>query len=328
MPAPFRIFIPDTEASERMKLATRLAALPNVAVRTGADFSTSEERMLRDVEDADVLCVALARVSASVIAAAPNLRMVVKCGIGTDNIDLEAARSRGISVVRTAGVNFRGVAEYVIGAVIVHFRRVLELNSAIRTDDWTPLRQKWAGRVESLQGRVIGVVGAGAIGREVVRLALAHGMRALVHDPHVPESALRELGVEPVGLEQLLADSDVVTLHALLTPETTHLISTDQLRAMQPHAILINTSRGPVVDEKALVLALDQGAIGGAVLDVFETEPLPSNSPLRSLPNCILSPHLAGCTDGGYAEIGERAAELVELFLNGRPLISGCVVVP
>ncbi len=328
MSRPSRVFIPDTEASERMCLATRLAALPDVAVRTGSDFSTPEERMVRDVGDAEVACVALARVSSSVIAAAPNLRLVVKCGIGTDNIDLDAARARGITVVRTAGVNFRGVPEYVMGSVIVHFRRILELNSAIRTDEWTPLRQKWAGRVESLQGRAIGVVGAGAIGREVIRLAIAHGMRVLVHDPHVPEAALRDLGVEPVGLDGLLAESDVVTLHPLLTPETTHLISTIQLRSMQRHAILINTSRGPVVDEQALVAALERGDIAGAVLDVFETEPLPADSPLRSFPNCILSPHLAGCTDGGYAEIGERAAELVELFLAGRPLIANCVVVP
>ena len=172
----------------------------------------------------------------------------------------------------------------------------------------------------------MGIVGIGAIGRETARLARAHGMRVLANDPYVDSRDAEAAGARLVSLSELLRDADVVSLHVLLTPDTHHLIGDEELASMKPGALLINSARGPVVDERALADALRAGVIGGAVVDVYELEPPLEDNPLLGLDNCHLTPHLSGCTDYGYREIGALAADLVLRYVDGRPLPEHCVV--
>ena len=201
------VYIPDTEAGERMGLADRLSGLPGVSVRLGDSFSTPADEVAAGVGGADVLCVALARVDAAVFEVAESLRLVVKCGIGTENIDLEAARARGVGVVRTSGVNVHGAAEYVIASALLVGRQLRSLDAEVRAGRWAEARLQWAGRISSLAGKTIGIVGLGAIGRETTRLALAHGMSVLASDPFVDATSAAALGAELVPLERLLENA-------------------------------------------------------------------------------------------------------------------------
>ena len=300
------VLIADREVSERMDLA-RLLRRQGLEVRCGTPFASTETEMLAQIAGVDVVTVGLGRVSSAVIAAgAPRLRLVVKCGIGTDNIDIVAARDSGVRVLRTSGVNFYGVAEYVVGGVIALLRRVRTLDAAVRAGQWNSVRNEVAGLLPTLQGATLGIIGFGAIGRALADLAQAHGMRVVVFDPY----AKVEPPIVAAPLPQLLGQSDVVSVHAMLTSETQGLIGRAQIAQMKPSAILVNTSRGPIVDDLAVADALHRRELGGALLDVFTTEPPSSDHPILTAPNCILTPHLAGCTRQGYEEIGARAAQL------------------
>ncbi len=314
------VLIPDTEASERMGLARRLAGLTGVRVRVGVEFSSSEQQLVEMTGDADVLAVALARVSRRVIESAPQLRLIVKCGIGTENIDVAVARARGIVVARTSGINFGGVAEFVIGACIALYRRVPHLDAAVPHGEWTDRRIELAGRLPSLEGKLIGLVGFGAIAREVARLARAHRMTVLASDPYVSDGDCAAAGVTRVELDELLRRADIVSVHVVLTSETRGLLNAARLALMPSHALLVNTARGGIVDQAALTERLATGRLAGAVLDVLEVEPPDPADPLLRRPNCLLSPHLAGCTTAGYEEIGERAAALIAGYIDGRPI--------
>ena len=320
-----RVYIADTEASERMGVAKRLATNDAIDLRLGSAFAASAETVAEELGDADVACVALGRVSAEAMDAASNLRLVVKCGIGVDNIDTDAAAERGIGVLRMALVNSAGPAEWVIGAVIAHLRRFAALDRAVRAGAWGDVRTRWSGRVPALSGRTLGIAGLGSIGHRLARLALAHGMTVLAHDPYVEAGPA---GVRLVDRRELLEAADVLSLNMVLTESTRHWLSTDELALMKPSAVVANSSRGPIVDEAALNQALRSGQIAGAVLDVFELEPPTADNPLFELEQVLLTPHLGGCTDQGYEEIGALAAELIDGFRQGVAPPPACVVVP
>lgn len=318
--------IADTEASERMDMSGRYREL-GLQVSLGTRFSTPAAEMAAEVGRAEILAVALGRADAAVIAAAPELRLIVKCGIGTENIDLEAARARGVGVVRTAGVNVLGAAEYVIAVALQHGRRLVELDRAVRAARWVETRLAWSGLVGSLTGKTLGIVGLGAIGREVARLATAHGMQVLAADPFLDEAAAAAAGAVLVPLETLLPASDVVSVHVVLDDSTHHLVGREQFAQMKPTALFVNASRGGVVDTAALHEALWTGTIAHAAIDVLEQEPPPDDHPLLALDNVTLSPHLAGCTDHGFAEIGAKATELTRAWIAGEELPSACTLV-
>lgn len=320
-----KVFIADREASERMHVGDLLLAESGFDVRIGRSLAASESEVIAEISDAEAVCVALGRISAKVMDQAPELRLIVKCGIGVDNIDVEAARSRGIMVLRTAGVNFRSVSEYVIGATIACFRQFVSMDRLVRNGRWSDLRVETTGLLPALTGRTLGVIGFGAIGREVARLAQAHGMRVIAYDPYLDFDSVAS-GVEQVGKSELLSQADVVSLHVLLTEETRHFLGKQEFDMMKRDAVLVNSSRGPVVDEKALAVALAGHQIRGAALDVMEIEPPVSENPLLRSDRCLLTPHLAGCTDYGYREIGERAVELVRQFARGEEVDRACVV--
>jgi len=321
-----KIYISDTEAAERMGMAGLLASAGRVEFRTGTTPAAAPDEMLASIGDAEIVCVALGRVTAKAMDSDPLLKLIIKCGIGVDNIDVEAATERGIPVLRAAGVNFRSVAEYVIGATIASLRRFNQMDGAVRNGKWQEMRAEWAGLLPALTERTIGIVGLGSIGRETARLAEAHGMRVIAHDPYLSPAVAEAMGVVLLSKAELLEQADVISLHVLLTDETRHLISDEEFALMKPGAVLVNSARGPIVDEAALVRALRTGRIAAAALDVLELEPPTEDNPLLQLEGCLLTPHLGGCTDYGYYEIGQLATELVHRFAEGRPIPRSCVV--
>jgi D-3-phosphoglycerate dehydrogenase len=282
--------------------------------------------LARDIGDADVVAVAFGRVDDAVMDAAPNLRLIVKCGIGVDCIDVEAARRRDIPVLRAAGVNFNSVAEWVLGAMISHLRRFIPLDRAVRNGGWQDERGRWTGVLPGLPGRTLGLFGVGSIGSRVAELAAAHGMHVIGFDPYLSVEAAGRVGVELVERDALFQRADVVSIHAVLTEETHHAVGRPELVQMPATAILVNSARGPIVDEAALVQALRTGEIAGAALDVLELEPAAPDNPLLTMDQVLLSPHLAGCTDTGYREIGAKASQLIDDVLRGVAVPADCVV--
>jgi D-3-phosphoglycerate dehydrogenase / 2-oxoglutarate reductase len=259
-------------------------------------------------------------ITRQVIEAATKLRIIAVASIGLDHIDHEAAAERGIVVFNIPGGSSQSVAEYAIGSIINVMKKMTCANNDMKAGIYD--RVKYAG--QELEGKTIGIVGIGQIGMRVARLALAFGMKVLandpyvriVYDPNVWDGVTQSSRIEMVGLEELLRRSDVVTLHCPLNEETHHLISARELAMMQPHAYLINTARGPVVDEHALRDALLEGKIAGAAIDVIDREPtrgVPYETPLKEVDDslCILSPHLGGVTRESQARIGVIVANRI-----------------
>lgn len=252
------------------------------------------------------------RFGAEVIAAADRLKVFGRTGVGYDNIDVAAATERGIAVCPTPGVNRQSVAEHTIALLLSVARRVPGNVAAVAAGDWPQV----SGR--ELSGATLGLIGLGAIGKAVARIATGFGMRVLAHDPYLDADVIAESGVEAVALHELLAASDFVSPHIFLDDSTRHLIDAEAIATMKPGAYLVNTARGGVVDETALAAALRDGRLSGAALDVLETEPLPPDSPLRGLPNLIITAHIGAATVESRARSGHMAAQAVIDVLEGR----------
>ena len=268
-----------------------------------ADRPLDEEELVELVRGCWGLIVGVDPVTAAVLDAGP-LRVVVRFGSGTDNVDLEAAGRRGVRVATTPGANARSVAELTIGLLLALARHLVVHDREIRSGSWS----RHTG-IE-LAGRRLGVVGYGAVGRQVAGIAGALGMEVVATDP-----AVRDAEVPLVDLETMLASSDAVTLHVPLADDTRAMIGATQLDRMRPQALLVNTSRGGLVDEQALAQALAAGRLGGAAFDTFEREP-PEASPLLALDNFIASPHAGAATMEAARRTGVAA---VRELLAGRP---------
>ena len=270
--------------------------------------SSTEARFGSELETAAGLIVRSATtVDARLLEAAPELKVVGRAGVGVDNIDVAAASERGVAVVNAPGGNTVSAAELTMALLLSVARRVSEADRSMREGRWD--RANLQG-VE-LRGRTLGVVGAGRIGSTVADRCRAFGMRVIVHDPYLSADRLAELRSVVVEMDQLLAEADVITLHVPLTDETRGLIGESALLKMKKGSFLVNLSRGGVVDEAALARALIEGRIAGAGLDVYETEPLPPESPLLSAPNLVLTPHLGASTKEAQVQVAlEVAANL------------------
>ena len=299
--------------------AARALPLPLV-VHDDPDRPPSRDRLLADVRGAAALITLLTeRVDRELLdAAGPGLRIVANCAVGYDNVDVAAAAERGVVVTNTPGVLDQATADVAFGLVLAASRRLVEADRFMRTGrDWIWGPQLFLG-LDISAGATLGIVGLGRIGLAVARRAAAFDMRILATGRRASGEEARALGVEPADLPRLLADSDVVSLHCPLTPETHHLVGAAQLAAMKPTAILVNTARGPVVDEAALVEALRTGQIAGAGLDVFEDEPRPHPG-LRELENVVLLPHVASAGRATRDAMGTLAVDNVRAVLRGEP---------
>ncbi len=265
------------------------------------------------IAQADAILVREARIDRAVIERLARCRVIVRYGIGLDNVDLEAARERHIYVANTPGYGLDEVSTHALALLLAVARRVVTRDRAIRTGTWDVGRRE---PMYPVSGRVVGVVGFGGIARAFVDKMRAFApARTLVFDPYVDALPDGTLGVD---LATLCREADLISLHAPLTPETRHLIGADELALMRPTTILVNTSRGGLVDESALAEALAAGRLFGAGLDVFEREPPPPDHPFRRLDNVVLSDHTAWYSEASVRELQRRAAEEVARVLAGQ----------
>src|SRR3954470_18518387 len=241
-----------------------------------------EDELIAAVHDADLLLMCYTPITARVIAAAEKLKGIVKYGVGIDAIDIPAAIARGIPVVNVPEYAEETVAEGAFALMIALAKKLMPIGREMDAKGWAWPTPRWLGL--DLAGRTLGLVGAGRIGRSMARMAAGFRMRVIGHDPHVGADAMRAAGIEKVDdLHALLAQSDVVSIHAVLNAETLYLIGPRELAAMKRTAFLINVSRGAIVDEAALAVALREKRIGGAALDVFSQEPMHVDHPLAEL---------------------------------------------
>lgn len=263
----------------------------------GADATTEAEI----APHAQGVLLRTARMDAAQLSRMPRLRIVARHGVGTDTVDTAFARERGIRVSTTPEANVLSVAEHAI-ALLMAVRRGIGAAAAGTADRGALIGGE-------LSGSTLGLIGYGRIARHVARIARGgFGIRILAFDPAVPDDDVRADGAEPCSLDDLLAASDAVSVHVPLVPETRGLLGAAQLRRMRRHAVVVNTSRGGVVDEKALASALDAGEVGGAGLDVSEVEPMPADHPLRGRANVVVTPHIGGQTREAMRRVAMEAA--------------------
>jgi D-3-phosphoglycerate dehydrogenase len=253
------------------------------------------------------------RVDAELLAAAsPRLAVVAVASVGTDRIDLAAATRAGVLVVNAPTGSTIAAAEHTMALMLALLRRIPSADASVRRGEWE--RAKYIGA--ELQHRTLGLIGLGKIGKAVASRAAAFEMRVIAHDPFLTAEQASEHGARLVGLPELLASADVVSVHVLLTPQTRGLIGQAELKAMKPGAVLLNVARGGLVDEAALAAALHSGHLGGAAVDVFTTEPMAADNPLRDAPNTILTPHLGASTAEAQDRAGVEMAERLLLALS------------
>jgi phosphoglycerate dehydrogenase-like enzyme len=257
--------------------------------------------------------------TAAILERAASLRVIARPGAGLDHVDVDAASAMGIAVVTTPGANAEGVADFTLALILATLRRIVPVDRAVRVGTW-----RLDGLSADLAGATVGVVGLGSIGRAVVRRLIGFGCRVLAVESHPDTRFCAEHGVTLTTIEDMLPSVDVLTLHVPLTAATHHLIDATRLATMRPGAILVNTSRGAVVDQDALVRALAAGSLGGAGLDVFEREPLDAGDPLLSMPNVTVSGHQAALSMGSVTAM---VGAVVEALLDAREgrVPRGCV---
>ncbi len=275
----------------------------------------SPEDKVERAKDADVIMNTRGSVSwrEEELSRLPKLKLIATCSIGTDMIDLEAARRRGITVCNQPGRTAPVVAEHMFGLMFAAAKRAAFLTAGMKAGQW-PRKDN-----VMLQGKVLGVVGTGAIGAEMTRLAGAIGMEVIAWTFNPSQERAEKLGVRYVELDELLETADVVSLHVALTEDTKNLIGKRELNLMKPGALLLNGARGAVIDTPALVGALNSGHLGGAGIDVFDTEPPPPDYPLFECEQVVLTPHCADMTPEGVDLLNSGVVDNVIAFLEGRP---------
>ena len=270
------------------------------------------DELLRDVADAEAIVVRSATtVDAALIAGAPRLRVIARAGSGVDNVDLEAASARGILVVNAPGVNSISVAEHACALILALARSLAAADAAMKQGRWE--KKQLVGA--ELRGKTLGILGLGRIGQEVAFRAHGFGMQVLAHDPFIAEQVAADLDVELVSLDDLCTRSDYLTLHLPATSTTNHVLDAARLASCKRGIRIVNTARGSLIDEAALAAALESGQVGGAGLDVFETEP-PADARLTSMPQVIATPHIAASTVEAQELVGVEALSCVRDYLR------------
>jgi glyoxylate reductase len=284
------------------------------------EYPPPYEVILEKVADKQgLLCLLTDRIDIAVVEAAPHLKVISQCAVGFDNIDVPAATARKIAIGNTPGVLTDATADFAFSLLMAASRRIGEAIDYVRGGQW----QTWGLTLllgQEIYGQTLGLIGFGRIGQAVARRARGFDMRILYHDTTRQITAETELGAEYCAFDDLLAESDFVSLHVNLTTQTRGLISSRELALMKPDAILINTARGPVVDSQALYRALKDGQIGYAALDVTDPEPLPADHPLLTLPNLIVAPHIASATVTSRTQMALMAVKNLVAGVRGEGL--------
>lgn len=275
----------------------------------------TEAELLPLVSDAVAMVVrSETKVTRKVIESAPMLRVVGRAGVGVDNVDAEAATQRGIVVMNTPGGNTISTAELTCSMLMALARKIPVANASMKAGEWN--RKAFSGT--ELYNKTLGVLGMGRIGGEVAKRALAFGMRVLAYDPYLSPARAKALQVEMVDLDEIYAQSDFITVHMPLTDETRSMINATTIAKMKDGVRILNCARGGIVNEQDLATALKSGKVAGAALDVYETEPLPKDSPLRAMPEVVMTPHLGASTEEAQENVGiEVAEQIIDYLLKG-----------
>ncbi len=292
------------------------AGIENLKAQPGWDVIVSNPKEYQNhLADAEAMLVRSAvKVTRDVLAQAPKLRVIGRAGVGVDNVDLEAATAAGVLVMNTPGGNAVSVAEHTLALMLALARSIPQASASTKSGRWE--KKKYMGG--ELRGKTLGVIGLGSIGREVALRARALEMRILACDPYVSTQRATDLGLELVEMRQLLAESDYISLHMALTPETRGMLSAEAFAQMKSGVRIVNCARGELIDEEALREALVSGKVGGAALDVFSPEPPAAENPLLAVENLIATPHIGGSTEEAQEIVGVRIVEqLVEYLKNG-----------
>ena len=308
-----KIVVPDDEppvftATTEEK---RLRQLGEVVIHNSRALSDAE--LLKRIADADiVLNIRSTSVfTANVMKNSPQLKLISIYGVGYDNVDISSASKLNITVTNTPGYSTVAVSEMALALMLAVARRIVQNDRTIRGGEWA------RGYASQLCGKTLGVIGTGSIGQRMIQLGKSVGMEVIAWTFHPSSERASQYGVEFVSLEDIMRRSDVLSIHVLASPETSNLISKHELMMMKPTALLINTSRGSVINEPDLIEALTNGTIAGAGLDVFAAEPLPADSPLRSLDNVVLSPHTAAMVPEATLAGLSIAVDNIANFLQG-----------
>ncbi|MDR7469030.1 MAG: C-terminal binding protein [Armatimonadota bacterium] len=297
-------------------LEVERAVLRAVGAELVAMQAGSEAELAEAVGNADGLLVCYAPVTRRVIERAQRCRVIARYGIGVDNVDVDAATERGIVVTNVPDYCIEEVSDHALALLLACARKVAFLDRGVRAGRW---EARDAVPIRRLRGQVLGLVGFGKIPRLLAAKARALGLTVLAYDPYLDAATCEAYGARQVELGELLARADFVSVHAPLTPQTRGLIGEAELRRMKPTAYLINTARGPIVHEAALLQALQEGWIAGAALDVLESEPPPAGHPLLQAPQVVLTPHVAFYSEESLQELQRKAAEEVARVLTGQP---------
>jgi D-3-phosphoglycerate dehydrogenase len=290
-----------------------------VLAQVGAELVVAERpepaAVAELARDAEAVMVTYMPITAELIRQLPRCRIIARFGIGVDNVDVAAATQAGIVVTNVPDYCIDEVSDHALALLLALARRLLPADRAVRAGVWsvsalTPIHR--------LRGRVLGLVGFGKIARALARKAQALGLEVLAYDPYLPPEAIEAQGARPVGFQELLERSDFISIHAPLTPETRHLFNEEAFGKIKPGAFLINTARGPIVDERALLRALESGRLAGAALDVLEQEPPPADAPLLRREDVLITPHIAFYSEESLVELQTKAAEEVVRVLQGQ----------
>ena len=279
---------------------------------------TPDDKIVEYIGDADAVLCNKTRLTAEVLEQCPNLKYIGECATGFNNIDIDAAKRLGITVCNVPAYSDAAVAQQVFSFILHFASRVADYNSFVADRGWinSPSFAAMEFPTVELAGKTLGIVGFGRIGKTAANIAAAFGMKVIVNT----RTVRNEPGVEFVSFKELMERSDYITLHCPLTPETTGLINEDALKLCKPSAVLVNTSRGPVVNEKALADALENGIIAGAGLDVLESEPMSAECPLFRARNCVITPHVAWAPLETRVRLMKTVAENLAAFKNGTPI--------
>ncbi|MHA1833905.1 MAG: glyoxylate reductase [Candidatus Baldrarchaeia archaeon] len=281
-----------------------------------------KEVIIEEAKDVDALVTLLTdKIDKEVLDAAKNLKIIAQYAVGYDNIDVEECTRRGIYVTNTPEVLTEATADFTWALILAVARRVVEADKFIRSGEWEKSRTGWHPKMllgTDIHGKTLGIIGLGRIGTAVARRAKGFNMKIIYYSRSRKENIEKELGLKYVDLNTLLREADFVSIHVPLTEETYHMIGERELKLMKNTAFLINTSRGKVIDEKALYKALKEKWIAGAALDVFEEEPTPANNPLLELENIVVAPHIASATHETRSRMAEMVAQNLIAYFEGK----------
>jgi len=281
-----------------------------------ADCDTEDE-MIEAAKEADAVITTYARITRRVMEGLSKCQVIVRYGIGFDNIDVDAATDNNIIVVNIPDYCFEEVSNQAIALLLVCAKKINILNNCVRRGGWNGCKQLLAP-MGPIYGQTLGLIGCGHIGRMTARKAQCFDLKILGYDPYVNKSLAKEYGITLVGLPELLKEADFISIHTLLNKETRHLIGEAEFRQMKPSAYIINTARGPIIDEAALIKALQEKWIAGAGLDVVEKEPIDPNSPLLKMDNVVVLPHAAYYSDTSIKRLRRSVGQETARVLSGR----------